>query len=69
MPSIFKPFFRSAAVKSPDGHGLGLALSSRVVQNLQGQIEASNRDGGGFCVTIILPTLEGVGAESLDADN
>ena len=69
LPSIFKPFFRSAAVKSPDGHGLGLALSSRVVQNLQGQIEASNRDGGGFCVTIILPTLGGVGAESLDADN
>jgi two-component system OmpR family sensor kinase len=55
---IFKPFFRSSAVKSPDGHGLGLALSSRVIENLQGRIQASNRDGGGLCVSIILPTVK-----------
>jgi two-component system, OmpR family, sensor kinase len=54
---IFKPFFRSAS-SSPNGHGLGLAISWRVVENLQGHIQASNRDGGGFCVSIDLPIIE-----------
>jgi two-component system OmpR family sensor kinase len=54
---IFKPFFRSAAQCSPDGHGLGLAISSRVVESLRGGIVASNRQDGGFRVTITLPTL------------
>lgn len=55
---IFKPFYRSTAIGSPDGHGLGLAIAARVVESLQGCISAINRQGGGLAVTIILPELE-----------
>lgn len=62
IASIFKPFFRSQAENSADGHGLGLAISQRVVESLQGRISAANRDGGGLCVTISLPALDVVHA-------
>ncbi|MFA6013471.1 MAG: ATP-binding protein [Gallionellaceae bacterium] len=55
MLSIFKPFFRSDQTKTSDGHGLGLAISQHVVTAHQGSILASNRPGGGLCITITLP--------------
>lgn len=57
LASIFKPFFRSASENPADGHGLGLAISQRVVESLHGRVAAANRDGGGLCVTISLPAL------------
>lgn len=54
--AIFQPFFRSNATSNNvDGHGLGLAIAQRVVEAHGGAIGASNRDGGGLCVTIVLP--------------
>jgi len=53
--SIFEPFFRSGQTKVSDGHGLGLAISHRVVTAHHGSILASNRADGGLCITITLP--------------
>jgi two-component system OmpR family sensor kinase len=55
MLSIFKPFFRSDQTKTSNGHGLGLAIAQRVITAHQGEIYASNRAGGGLCITITLP--------------
>lgn len=55
IKSIFEPFFRSEASKFSDGHGLGLAISLRVINAHQGSIYATNRPSGGLCVTITLP--------------
>ena len=58
LQAIFAPFFRAGAAKpknSPDGHGLGLAISQRVVEAHQGTISAANRPTGGLCVTVTLP--------------
>lgn len=64
LAAIFKPFFRSEPDGATDGHGLGLAISRRVVEGLRGCINAANRDTGGLCVTISLPALP---AQSLEA--
>jgi two-component system OmpR family sensor kinase len=55
IQSIFEPFFRSDKTKTSDGHGLGLAISYRVISAHQGSIAASNRASGGLCITITLP--------------
>jgi signal transduction histidine kinase len=57
--SIFEPFFRSNPTRNNvDGHGLGLAIAKRVVENHGGRITAANRPGGGLRVTISLPRAE-----------
>ena len=56
LQAIFAPFFRGSAVTAQDGHGLGLAISQRVVEAHQGTIVAANRPGGGLCVTVSLPS-------------
>lgn len=55
MLSIFEPFFRSDETKTSDGHGLGLAISHRIINAHQGSIYANNRSSGGMCITITLP--------------
>ena len=55
---IFEPFFRGAATeRSLDGHGLGLAIAVRVVNNHGGRLVAFNRQGGGLVVKISLPII------------
>jgi len=56
LQAIFEPFFRSAAQNGAEGHGLGLAIARHVVQAHRGGIAARNREGGGLCVEIVLPT-------------
>lgn len=55
LPAIFAPFFRSGRSATPDGYGLGLAISQRVVGLHGGTITAENRPEGGLCVTVFLP--------------
>ncbi|MCE5181236.1 MAG: HAMP domain-containing protein [Betaproteobacteria bacterium] len=56
LREIFEPFFRGKEMtNSTDGHGLGLAISRRVVEAHGGTIRASNLVGGGLCVEIVLP--------------
>ncbi|MPQ57426.1 sensor histidine kinase [Duganella sp. FT27W] len=54
LDTIFQPFFRSSNA-STEGHGLGLAIAQHVIEAHGGVIRASNREGGGLCVEIILP--------------
>jgi signal transduction histidine kinase len=62
LGSIFEPFFRSNPTQNNvDGHGLGLAIAKRVVENHGGRITAANRPGGGLRVTISLPRAEQAG--------
>jgi two-component system, OmpR family, sensor kinase len=52
---IFEPFFRGQTTQQTLGHGLGLAITHRVIQSHGGRISASNRISGGLAVEICLP--------------
>ena len=49
---LFQPF----ATNKPHGTGLGLFLTSRILDEHGGTISASNQNEGGACFTITLPT-------------
>jgi signal transduction histidine kinase len=55
LGSIFEPFFRGQSAQATVGHGLGLAITRRVIQSHGGRISASNRVSGGLAVEICLP--------------
>jgi two-component system, OmpR family, sensor kinase len=55
LASIFEPFFRGRAAQGSAGHGLGLAITHRVIESHGGRISASNRTSGGLSVEIYLP--------------
>lgn len=57
LERIFEPFFRGSDEASRDGHGLGLTIAKRAVEAHRGTIRASNRQGGGLCVEIVLPLI------------
>jgi hypothetical protein len=53
LPFIFDPFYTT---KEPgEGTGVGLAITTRIVQELGGRIEAGNRPEGGARFTVRLP--------------
>lgn len=49
---IFEPFYS----RRRGGTGMGLALAHRLVHDHGGEITAANRDGGGACLRVTLPT-------------
>lgn len=56
LEKIFEPFFTT---KDPGrGTGLGLAVAARLVEGMDGAIQAANADGGGAEFTILLPAAE-----------
>ena len=50
---LFEPFFTTKP--SGKGLGLGLAISSSIVQAMNGQLTGSNRAGGGAVFEVRLP--------------
>jgi two-component system sensor histidine kinase CpxA len=54
---IFEPYFRtdSARQRTSGGSGLGLAIAKRAIERQGGRIRASNAEGGGLEVEILLP--------------
>ncbi len=48
---IFNPFYSTR----PDGAGLGLSISARIVEEHSGLIEVGEADGGGACFRVLLP--------------
>jgi two-component system OmpR family sensor kinase len=55
LASIFKPFFRGQGAQRTSGHGLGLAITHRVIESHGGRVSASNRTSGGLSIEIYLP--------------
>lgn len=57
LKRIFEPFHRldPARGRETGGTGLGLAIVRTCVESCGGEVSASNRSGGGLCVTIRLP--------------
>ncbi|TVP45800.1 MAG: sensor histidine kinase [Halomonas sp.] len=53
MSHIFEPFFSTKAPGS--GLGLGLSISSRIMDDLGGKLQVENLPEGGACFTITLP--------------
>lgn len=58
LHAIFEPFFRGNQSHAADGHGLGLAISQRVIIAHKGSIFAGNRAEGGLSVTLSLPVFQ-----------
>jgi signal transduction histidine kinase len=54
---IFEPYFRTdtARQRKSGGSGLGLAIAKRAIERQGGRIHATNADGGGLEVEILLP--------------
>jgi signal transduction histidine kinase len=55
LPSLFQRRIRG---KNSTGHGLGLAFIDAVVRAHGGTINASNADGGGASIVIVLPAAQ-----------
>ncbi len=57
LDKVFEPFVRTDAARSREqgGWGLGMAIAAKAIQLHAGSLEATNRDGGGLCVTLTLP--------------
>jgi two-component system C4-dicarboxylate transport sensor histidine kinase DctB len=53
---LFEPFFTTKT--SEQGLGLGLAISSSIVQAMQGQLSAGNHAEGGAEFVVRLPLLK-----------
>jgi two-component system sensor histidine kinase CpxA len=60
LRDIFTPFWKADGEGGvgPDGAGLGLAISERIVRMHGGDIRAANASGGGLLVTISLPVSD-----------
>jgi signal transduction histidine kinase len=56
LPHLFEPFYRSASTTSvAPGHGIGLALTHRIVLLHNGQISIKSKEGEGTTVTVQFP--------------
>lgn len=58
LARLFEPFFREGEARAHDGGtGLGLAITRRAVESHGGKVRARNRESGGLCVEMKLPTI------------
>uniref|UniRef100_UPI003B3A02B3 sensor histidine kinase n=1 Tax=Spirosoma sp. TaxID=1899569 RepID=UPI003B3A02B3 len=64
LPHIFEPFYRSETTMTVKGHGIGLALTKRIIELHKGQIKVESTVGKGTTFRIILPTPYLSAAES-----
>ncbi len=56
LPLIFDPFFSTR--KEAGGHGLGLAITRKIIERHSGSIRAESRPGKGTAITIQLPVMQ-----------
>jgi signal transduction histidine kinase len=58
LPYIFEPFYRSDKTMTITGHGIGLALTQRIILLHRGQITVESVMGKGTTFRIILPIAQ-----------
>jgi signal transduction histidine kinase len=63
LQRIFDPFFTTKPIGS--GTGLGLAIAYRIVAKHHGRIEVQSRVGFGTTFRVVLPVVQGQGAEPI----
>ncbi len=63
LARIWEPFF---STKSKRGTGLGLAMTRKVVEDMNGRINVSSQDGVGTTFEITLPCLRSESAEDIN---
>lgn len=59
LPHIFEPFYRSDSTMTINGHGIGLALTQRIIELHRGQIRVESVVGKGTTFWITLPVPNG----------
>lgn len=66
LERIFEPFVSASPARDREssGHGIGLAITARVVALHHGRVGARNAEGGGLEVEIGLPLRPGSLSES-----
>ncbi|MFC6711809.1 ATP-binding protein [Paracoccus cavernae] len=57
MPRIFEPFFTTKT----EGMGLGLPLSARLIEQMEGTISATSDHGAQFTIRLPLRATSGEG--------
>ena len=59
LADLFLPFIRMEHEQNSDvpGYGLGLAIAARAIGLHKGTISALNREEGGLCITVTLPSV------------
>ena len=57
LDRVFDRYYRSEAMSSNPGTGIGLALSRELIRLMDGQLTASNKLEGGACFSIHLPVI------------
>lgn len=55
LPNIFEPFYRSDSTMTVSGHGIGLALTKRIIDIHQGTIDVDSTLGKGTTFRVCLP--------------
>ncbi|MGA0558216.1 ATP-binding protein [Larkinella sp. VNQ87] len=63
LPHLFEPFFRSETTSGIVGHGIGLALTHRILTIHRGQIDVRSTVGTGTTVDVLIPIRKPVLAE------
>jgi len=58
LARVIEPFYRveNSRNRSTGGTGLGLAIAQQLAQALGGTLTLRNREGGGLCAELRLPT-------------
>ncbi len=65
IPHLFDPFYQvdSALARTSEGMGLGLSISQKLAEQLEGRITVRSSPGAGSCFTLEIPLIEAAAPE------
>ena len=66
LKKIFEPFSHSDVNKKNHGTGLGLTITKRLVENMNGNIEVDSHEGEGTSFSIFFPNIDVVNDNVID---